>query len=812
MMSGGKNEENVFVDREDILENLKTHLERVRNSDGNLVLLKGEAGVGKSAIAEEFADRCKDDSLKVLTGRCLYYESTDPYIPFLEALKDYLDSDESESTYSGSRQYSSIGARSIKSPSTLGGSMGLIGVKSYPEEEEEQPDISLTDKREIMFDKVTNLIIKLSKRQPVLLFLDDMQWIDEASAQLLHHVARHISNNRVMILGAYRPEELISEGDQMPLDKVLNRMREEKLLSEIEVPRMKFPSTSKMIKNLLKRDDLPSSFLLMVFRETEGNPYYVVEILNSMVDEGIIDPYSYDWNPERDLTDIIIPSSIKDITSRRLSKLTSNEKKVLMYASVIGTEFNFEVLEEAMHMDVIELLDIIDDLISRGLIKEKKEAEQELYRFNHVQLKISIYDDMGRSRKRVLHKHVGDAIVDIYKNKLEKHYYNLSSHFYIGKDYPKAYEYSMKAGEKALQSFAIETAIEHYEIALKSITKARNIERREIKRLDLYNTLGELYYDITDYDKAEEMFREKLGLARDIGDRENEAFALLQVGHIMKDTQMYEEAESHYDEALEIFKEIDAPKGIADANRGLGYIHWRNGEFKDSIDHYEEGIEKANESDSQKILALIYLEMGLVYAHKGDNDTAIEYFKQSVEPLENKGAYRDLSRAYNNIGDQYMKKEEWETAIEYFDKSVEYANKIGNKTFIGWCYFNRAEAMAKSGDPGSAELYVDRAEDVLENLNDKVGLCSIYRVRGIIKGLQEDYDASLGLLFKSLNKLEEMGIPYLIGEDNFEIGVVYERTGDKEKAKKHYEKAESIFEELGAELFLKKVRNQLDDL
>ncbi|MFO7991283.1 MAG: tetratricopeptide repeat protein [Thermoplasmata archaeon] len=809
MMSGGKNEENTFVDREEILEKLKTHLERVRNSDGHLVLLKGEAGVGKSAIAEEFADRCGNENLKVLTGRCLYYESTDPYIPFLEALKEYLDTHESETTYDGGRQYSSIGARSIKSTSTFGGPVGLIGVKSYTEEE---ADISLTDKREIMFDKVTNLIIKLSKRQPVLLFLDDMQWIDEASAQLLHHVTRHISNNQVMILGAYRPEELISKGEEMPLDKVLDRMREEKLLSEIEVPRMKFQATSKMIKDILKRDDLPNSFLLMVFRETEGNPYYVIEILNSMVDEGIIDPYSYDWDPERDLSNVIIPSSIRDITSRRLSKLSSNEKKVLMYASTIGTEFNFEVLEEAMHMDVIELLDIIDDLISRGLIQEKDGAEQEIYRFNHVQLKISIYDDMGRSRKRVLHKHVGDAIENIHKSNLEKHYYTLSSHFYKGKDYPKAYEYSLGAGEKALQSFAIETAIEHYEIALKSINKARKIDEKEKKKLELYNKLGELYHDITDYDKAEEMFRKKLELARKVEDKESEAFALLQVGHILKDTQRYNEAENDYDKALDIFKELDEPEGIADANRGLGYIHWRNGEFKDSIEHYEEGIKEAKEAEDQKTLALIYLEMGLVYGHRGDNDTAIDYFKQSVEQLENKGAYRDISRAYNNIGDQYMKKEEWETAIEYFDKSVEYANKIGNKTFIGWCYFNRAEAMAKSGDPDSAEMYVDRAEEVLENLNDKVGLCSVYRVRGIIKGLQENYDAALGLLFKSLNKLEELGIPFLVGEDKYEIGVVYETMGDKENARKYYEEAQEIFEGLGAELFLKKLKERLDDL
>ncbi len=768
-----------FVDRKEELEILEIHIQKAIDGKGRVVFLKGEAGVGKTRLAESLADRCKELGFEVLKGRCLYYESADPYLPFLEALGKTGEEETS---------------RSLSHLPT-----SLMGI-------DDNTNISLSDKREMMFDDLTSEIRAMSYDAPVLLFIDDLQWIDEVSSRLLHHLARNIKNSRVMIVGAYRPEELAIDEEDVPLTKVMDRMREEKLVEEIELNRFSFPSASSMIKKRLRSEDLPQSFLLMVYRETEGNPYYIIEILNSMVDEGVIDPYSYTWDPEKDLSDIKVPSSIKDITVRRIDSLSKDEKNLLMYAAIIGTEFDFAVLEEAADMDVINMLDIMDELIEHGLIHEKKE-EEEVFRFGHIQIRTIVYDNMSKSRKRVLHNKVGEAIEMVYADALDDHYYALSRHFFNGKDYEKAYDYSIKAGGKAMQSFAIESALEYYDKALVSLRRAKDIE--DADEIELLNIIGDLCFDISYWQKAKESYEEILDMA---DSKEVEGDALRKLGHIYREMQDYNKAKKTFERCLRLVEEIDDHDKIADANRGLGYLHWREGDFKGAIEHYEEAIDMANKAENKRILSLTYLDMGNIYAHKGDNDKAIEYYKRSLPTLNEQNSFRDLAKAYNNIGDQYMKKEEWDVAIEYFERCGDNAKKIGNKMFIGWSYFNRAEALAYKGDTKKAKVYAERAENIMKNLNDLIGLSGVYRVMGITQKEEGNFDQALSYYNKAMETIKELDIPFTYAETKYGIGEIYQAMGDKDKAVKNYREAIEILERIGAGQFLDRVKKRLNSL
>ncbi len=801
-----KKDGNEFVGRKRELNKLQSYMAKALESKGQLVLINGEAGVGKTVFAEEFADMCREQGFKVLRGRCLYFESTDPYIPFFEALKDHISPEEKDTDNNVGIGVTGYGVSQTRSG---GVPMGLLGVAAE-EEEHETIDISFSDRREIMFDKVTDLIQSLAEKDPVLFFIDDLQWIDGASAQLLHHLTRHIRYNRVLILGAYRPEELKVDED-FPLESVLDRMKEEKLFEEIELKRLPFKDSSLMIKKILKSEALPQSFLLMLYRETEGNPYYITEILNSMVEEGIIDPYSYDWNPEETLTDVIVPPSIKDITSRRIERLSQKEKKVLMYASVIGTEFDFQVLENSMRLDVIELLDIIDELENRGLIHEKESVEEEVFRFNHVQIRLTMYSSLGKSRKRVLHNQIGKAIEEVYQDNIEEYVFALGRHFYEGKNYDRAYDYSLKAAEKALGSFAIENAIEHFQKARDSL-KYIEVEDKEQKEIELLEQIGHLAYDVSDWDAARNAFNTLLELSKKRDNRELEAESLRMLANILRDIQKYSESESYYQQSLKISEDIGYAEGIADSHKGLGYIHWREGMFKEAVEHYGTAVKVAQESDVKSILSLTYIDLGNTYAHRGENDQAIEYYLKAIPSLKEQNSWRELARAYNNLGDQYMKKEEWDKVIETFDKTIEYAKKIGNKTFVGWGYFNKAEALARMGNTNEAEIYAKRAESIVRKLSDLLGISSAYRVRGIIGRIEENYDDALKHMWKAMDVIADMDIPFTKAETKYNIGLIYLDKGDIEKAKMYFEDAKSTFERIGAEQYLKKVDSRLSQL
>ncbi len=787
-----------FIDRREEMKVLEKHMNSVTEGEGKIVLLKGEAGVGKSILAEAFADKCSKQGFEVLIGRCLYYESTDPYIPFIEALGDYvMDKEVQPEDTSGSM-------------SVAGMPMSLIGAGL--EEEEEIADISISDKRELMFDKVTSVVINRSKDNPILLFIDDLQWIDEASAQLLHHLARHTSDDRVLLLGAYRPEELVTGDSEYPLDKVLDRMREERLVDMVDIKRLSFKSASEMIKKRLHSKELPQSFLMLIYRVTEGNPYYIVEMLNSMVDEGVIDPYSYTWDPEKDLANVTVPASIKDVTTRRIENLSNDGKKVLMYASVIGTEFDFEVLENSIKMDVIELLDIMDDLDAHGLIHEKEGEGEEIYRFGHIQTRAAIYDNMGRSRKRVLHLQIANTIEEVYSDRIEEYYYTLSRHYYEGKDYDKAYEYSNKAGEMAVQSYATESALEYYDRALRSLKKSKEIDEKDKKEEAILKQIGDLSYDTSDWEISKDSFEKLVDMAKERDDRDLEEGALRRVGHIYREIQKYEEAKEYFERSLEIAKDEDNEEGIADANRGLGYLHWRSGKFDDAIEHYESAVEVAKDMDNQRILALTYIEMANLYSNRGDKELAIQYYKRSLPTLIKHKSYRELARAYNNIGDSYMKMEEWDKAIEYFEKCTENAEKIGNKMYLGWSYFNRAEALACRGDPEEAMRYAERAEKLMKHLNDKIGLAATYKAMGISEVKFGNLKEALGYFEKALETIKELDIPFEESEIKYWFGHVYKEMGDKEKAMSFYTDAKSILDSIGAGTFIEKIDNEMQSL
>ncbi len=799
-------EEHSFVDREDILKELESYKRSVLSKKGTCVFLKGETGIGKTSVAEEFLKGCKKSGFEVLRGRCLHYESTEPYLPFYEALGKYLKDEEEEdqvgSTFMGPP---AISTSSSTTP------MGFISAEQN--EEEVHDEISFSDQQDMMFTRIKDLLRDISKKRPVIFFMDDLQWIDESSAQLLHHLARNISGEQIFLLGAFRPEELQHEEKKLPLKDTLDRMKEKKLVEIGEIPRLDQTSVSKMIKENIPYEDPPEEFLWALYRESEGNPFYVMEILNTMMQEGVIDSDSLSRDAQGCFFHITIPSSIRDLTIRKLEGLEKDEKKVLKFASFLGTKFNFQLLEKVLEMDVTHLLDVIDSLKEQGLIEELEETEEELYRFHHLQTRTVLYEEMGPSRKRVSHRRIGHILEEFYKDELAEHYFELSRHFFEGRDYEKAYEYSKKAGERALQGVDISTAIDHFERALESIRKRKDVEDTRRDEYELLKKIGDLYFDRGDWESSKKIYTKMVKRGKEIKARKMEVVGLMNLGHVYKNMSDFEKAEGYFEKALEISKELGYIEGIAQCNRGLGYICWREGEFERAKEHYQKGIAKAKEADDDKELALNYLNLAPVYSHKGEYDKAIDHFKKSLPPLEARNLYRQLARVNNNLGDQYMKKEEWDKAIDYFDKSIEYSKMIDNKRTMCWGSFNAAEAYTRKGDIKRAYEYLGGIEELMEDMGDELGLAAVHHTKGLIHQKEGHIDKAIERYKSALSAIETLDVPFNKAEHGLDLGLAYKEKGEYEKARDQIEKSYETFKEIGAsDKFVEKARDALKEL
>lgn len=789
-------EDKIFVDRKEKLDELKHYMKEVESKNSKFVLLKGEAGVGKTLLVERFMDICRKNNFKIFRGKCLYHESSDPFLPFYDLFEGYIDEDNASKN-------------EVVSQRSSASSMSLMGVQNKGRSSEE---VSISDRREMFFNKITNLVHRLAEEQPLCIFLDDLHSIDESSSFLLHHLVRNTQNSRVMFIGAYRPEELKVNEEELPFEIVNRRMNEEKLVNTIEVKRLEFNHISSIIKRYFGKEDIPASFIWTLYRESEGNPYFVFEILNSLIDEGVIDQNSFTVDIEEELENIEIPSTIKNITNRRISSLNKEQKKVLMYASIIGNEFNFELLEYVTKIDVIELLDIIDELIEKDIILEKENTSDEIYKFNHIQTRTAVCEDMSRSRKRIMHARIAEGIENTYSDRLEEYYYDLSRHYYEGKQYEKAYDYSVKAGDQSIITLAVATAIDYYERALKSLDKSSDIENKDQKRLDLLETIGEHSFEISKWDKSKETWERVLSLSEELNDKKTKVKSLIKTGTIQREFSEFEKSKEILEDALSLSKKIDYNYGITKSNLILGYLHWRLGEYDEAKEHYDIGIEYAKEINADKLLAEAYIDMGNIHTHKSDINKAIEYDKKSLEILKQYETSRNLGRVYNNIGDLYMKNKEWEESVDYFKKTIETGKNLENKKLMGWGHFNLAEAQANMGEAEDALKNAKKAEEILRKINNHSGIAGTYRVMGTIYRLKGDLEKAEEYIKKSQEMFRDPDIPFDRAQGKIELSKVYRKMDKDDKAIDYLEDARGILDDLGAYQFVEEIDELVDDI
>jgi predicted ATPase len=211
---------------------------------------------------------------------------------------------------------------------------------------------------------------------------------------------------------------------------------------------------------MLGTTDFPLEFENRVYQETEGNPFYVEEMFYTFFDEGIISLEGGAWR-FHDISKSLIPSTIKDLVTLRIERLDNKTIDTIKHASVIGKEFDFNVLGETMLLNEEDLILTLENLETKNLISPDSEND-ELYRFNHSKIREVVYDGIGGHRKRMMHEKAAVSIKELNKDNEEDVIYQLAHHYSKTKDHNKSLKYSILAGEKASREFALDEAYDSY--------------------------------------------------------------------------------------------------------------------------------------------------------------------------------------------------------------------------------------------------------------------------------------------------------------------------------------------------------------
>jgi eukaryotic-like serine/threonine-protein kinase len=532
----------VFVGRVREVDALRSALDDVLAGSGRLVLLVGEPGIGKTRTAEELTTYARLRNAEVLTGRCYESEGAPAYWPWVQIIRAYLQEREADEL------------AAVMGP----GAADIAQV--VPEVRERLPDLPAPPALEAeqarfrLFDSISTFLRSATTHRPLVLVLDDLHWADKPSLLLLQFVARGLRQGRLLVLATYRDVEL---SRKHPLSETLAELSREHLSQRIRLRGLGEGDVARFIEITAGKPP-PRALVSAVYRQTEGNPFFVNEVVRLLVSEGRLDEVK-DVSP----ADIAIPESVKEVIGRRLDRLSPECNEVLSIAAVIGREFGINVLERVRELSLslferlresgvtvvervketgLNLPDKVNELFRDRVLEAIEEATAARiigevahapgrYSFSHGLIRETLYSELPTTRRVRLHRQVGEILERLYEPAPESHLAELAYHFFEaspGGNVAKAVDYARRAGEHATALVAYEEAAGHYERAMQALDLMDSVD--ELQRCDLLVALGEAQARAGDTLKAQRTFRQAAELAKQLDEPRRLAHAALWFG------------------------------------------------------------------------------------------------------------------------------------------------------------------------------------------------------------------------------------------------------------------------------------------
>lgn len=545
-----------FVGRAEDVAHLDELWRALMGGQRGLVLIAGEPGIGKTRLCAEFCRRVHSEGAMVLYGRA-DEEAVVPYQPFVESIGELLARAPGTAR---SRMLEDAGpelARLLPEHRGQRSSMAAEGTLD-PETE-----------RYRLFESVTSLLLTVAGAPPMVLVLDDLHWADKPSLLLLRHLARSPRLQRLLIIGTYRETDL---DRRHPLSEALGDLRREQGYERILLRGLSANEVREYMEAAAGHEfsgrglEVPQA----IHRETEGNPFFIAEVIRHMVETGVFVRCDGVWvYSAPSAKDLGLPEGVRDVVSRRLARLAESTNRVLAQASVLGREFEFEVLA-AMVDDSDQALAAIEEAIERGLLIETRQRRVPSYAFTHALVRQTLYEEMTMPRKQKLHLRAAQAIETVHMRDLDSQVAALAIHYRTAgaaADTEKAIDYSIRAGRGAYSASAYEEAVIHLEAALQLIEEEDVCRDREGQVLEY---LGDLMH-VTGIDRARGISCLERALA--IYGKEGRADRVVQVESRLGRSYSSFPATMNIPRALEHYRAAEAQVGDLPDSVPTGYLY-----------------------------------------------------------------------------------------------------------------------------------------------------------------------------------------------------------------------------------------------
>jgi len=689
---------------------IEQKLDMALHGHGQIVGITAEAGMGKSRLMAEVIRLARGRNVLGYGGECQSYGTSTSYLVWQNIWGGFFNLDPA---WSMAAQIESLeGQLSQINPSLLP-RLPLLGAVLNLQ----IPDSELTGsfdaklRKESLESLLIDCVRKRARTMPLLLILEDFHWIDPLSHDLLEVVGRAIAYLPVMIVLAYRPPQL----NRLLAPRVNHLF----YFTEISLTDLPAEEIEKLVSFKLgqiygEQAKLPRALIEKIRHRTEGNPFYIEELLNYLHDRDI-DPQQ----PEA-LEQIDLPDSLYSLILSRIDQLSENQKTLLKVASVIGRLFRAAMLWSVYNQfgDLERVQSDLDALSALDLTPLDTPEPELVYLFKHILTQEVAYETLSFATRALIHDQIGQYIENVYPEGLDQYIDLLAFHFERSENRPKKQEYLLKAAEAAQEDYANAAAITYYQRVLHLLPEAQRV-------VGLLK-LGQVFELVGEWENAEEINREAERLASLLNDALSHAQAQRALGWLLRKRGEYSAAEERLVRAREGYQGLSDSAGVSNVLADIGEIYRLQGKYAEARAYYDESLRLAADIADprlrQKARAHTLKGAGTVATWQGDYATARELNQESLALRRELGDTPGVATLLNNLGIIARFQSDLTSARQMNEESLALFREMGDRWAVGQLLNNQACVASDQGEYAEARSLLQESLLIRRQLGDKAGL------------------------------------------------------------------------------------------
>lgn len=750
-----------LVGRNEEVALLQQRLDSLLAGDGGATAIIGDAGVGKSRLLTEQLDSVPE-RLRTIQTRCLSYTETSSYSSMQELVRRLCGITPEQGAAESLGQLESALSLLLSTESAVTERPYLAHFLNLKPDAIQEAKIKLLDAealRQRTYIALRAFFAAVSRRAPLAIVLDDMQWMDGASYDLLMYLLPLSRKRPLHWFFLFRPER---HKACWQLHKTLAQEASMTYVA-IQLGGLKTQEARRLLGNLLGLDKLPEKITASILNRSEGNPLYLEEVLRALINDGVLhQDENGRWHSQPNVTNLNVPDTLEGVLMARLDRAGETARRAAQAAAVIGRIFPLDVLQHTTYpLEPEQLIRHLTDLQRYEMIQQQQSTPEEVFGFIHSLLQEVAYGSQSLKARRRHHRRIA-AYLDEERTggwgDIESLVPLIAHHAYLGEDWVRALRYQIKTGALSMTLFANHEAIDHYLKALESAEKLPEAETA-VQRLNIHLSLGQVY--IT--------------------------------------TDQYDDAACHLDKALKLAEAMNDSGAVVAVCRWRTRLHELKGEYDTAFRWINRGLKnEVNTADVPQIMLLA----GLIHIRQGRYDDALAYCRTVLELAEQQGEVTAVARANNLLGITFLRSDSLR-AIGHFEQAYDLYRQAGDVQGEATSHNLIANACFNLGRWAEADHHYRRALAIFDQISDTYNrIMAVNNLGGIARN-QGKLGEALDFYKEGLELAQQIGgSAWMVGVFEMNIGATHLRLMQPAAALNHLNASEAQFNQAGSRDFL----------